>query len=206
MASYREVVGALGALIRLVRRQDQGRVIMGGSTFAYAEQVAHEAQAGIVRPIGWTPFERAAMRPADAALRPNGDPNLRAPEIWVNSRYQVLKTDMGNGIIYLSVKRHDQEAIWSWRDLQRIKNELVGPECEGLQMFPAESRKLDEANQYHLWVHADPACRLTFGHHGPRMVADPIAGSGAGQVPFDPDDPFGPGYAPPAAAPAMETR
>jgi hypothetical protein len=39
-----------------------------------------------------------------------------------------------------------------WRDLQAIKNQLCGDEAEAIQLFPAESRVVDTANQYHLWV------------------------------------------------------
>jgi hypothetical protein len=37
--------------------------------------------------------------------------------------------------------------VHDWRDLQRIKNQLVGPECEAVELYPAESRKVDTANQ-----------------------------------------------------------
>lgn len=54
-------------------------------------------------------------------------------------------------IWHLSVKRIDKEPIMDWRDLQDIKNKLAGPEVEAIQLFPAESRLVDSANQYHLW-------------------------------------------------------
>jgi hypothetical protein len=77
-----------------------------------------------------------------------------------------------------------------WRDLQRIKNDLVGPECEAVQLFPAESRLVDTSNQYHLYVCNDPAHRVGFGY-GERLVYEGND-HGAVQEPFEdhvrPDD------------------
>lgn len=39
-----------------------------------------------------------------------------------------------------------------WRDLQRIKNELFGPERFAVQVCPPESRLIDQADMYHLWI------------------------------------------------------
>jgi hypothetical protein len=59
-----------------------------------------------------------------------------------------------NGMIvwHLSIKRNDKAPIMDWRDLQDIKNKLVGVETEAIQLFPAESRCVDSANQYHLFA------------------------------------------------------
>lgn len=37
-------------------------------------------------------------------------------------------------------------------DAQRIKNELLGDEYEACELYPAESRLVDGANQFHLWA------------------------------------------------------
>ena len=54
-------------------------------------------------------------------------------------------------IIWLSYKRHDRKSFGDWRIKQHIKNQMVGPECEAIEIYPAESRKMDSSNQYHLW-------------------------------------------------------
>ena len=54
--------------------------------------------------------------------------------------------------MHLSIKRHDKAAVHDWRHLQRIKNELVGPEREAIELYPRESRLMDSANSYHLYV------------------------------------------------------
>lgn len=116
-------------------------------------------------------------------------------ELWKNNRYQVLKRVAGEGpdgtCWHLSIKRLDKGPIHDWRDLQRIKNELVDPEAEAVELYPAESRLVDTANQYHLWT-------MPVGVHFPfgfqeRLVAAESSG-GAVQRPFDepPADAQGP--------------
>jgi hypothetical protein len=73
---------------------------------------------------------------------------------------------------HLSIKRLDQRIVHDWRDLQRIKNEIVGPEYEAVELFPAESRKVDTANQYHLWVINQKGMRFPFGFQEPMVVDD----------------------------------
>jgi hypothetical protein len=80
-------------------------------------------------------------------------------EVLYKSEYYQVAIDKspshgfrGMIIWHLSIKRHDKEPIMDWRDLQDIKNKLVGKEHEAMQLFPAESRCVDSANQYHLWA------------------------------------------------------
>jgi len=53
---------------------------------------------------------------------------------------------------YISIKNRDKTAIHDWRHFQQIKNELVSPECEAVEIYPNEDRLVDTANQYHLFV------------------------------------------------------
>lgn len=55
-------------------------------------------------------------------------------------------------IWHLSIKRNDREPVMDWRDLQAIKTAVCGADVEALQLFPAESRVVDTANQYHLFA------------------------------------------------------
>ena len=71
---------------------------------------------------------------------------------------------------YLSIRRNDREPCDSWRDFQEIKNELCGPEREAVQVYPAESRLVDTANQYHLWVMPE-GMLFPMGFFTDRMVA-----------------------------------
>lgn len=87
-------------------------------------------------------------------------------QFFVNGTYQVnvsyVKSPMGK-MLHISVKRLDNSAIVGWDDLQSIKNMFVGPECEGVEIFPAESRLVNCANQRHLWCFIDPDRRIPIG-------------------------------------------
>ena len=73
----------------------------------------------------------------------------------------------------LSILRHDGQPARDWRDLQEIKTTLVGAEYEAMEMFPAESRVIDVANETHLFaVMTDKLEPVTFhvGRTGRREV------------------------------------
>lgn len=95
---------------------------------------------------------------------------------------QTIKVQEGwPPMVWLSIRRQDRGTAKDWRHFQQIKNELVGPECEAVEMYPAESRLVDTANQYHLWCFAEPGPKWPFGF-GERVTADAAAeGSGAQQ-------------------------
>jgi hypothetical protein len=75
-------------------------------------------------------------------------------ELYVVSVFKNESNDFGVDVPvwHLSIRRQDREACHDWRHFQQIKNEICGPEYEGLELYPAESRVLDAANQYHLYV------------------------------------------------------
>jgi hypothetical protein len=93
-------------------------------------------------------------------------------KIWMNDTYQVNIMELPGDRLHLSIKRRDKLPIHDWRDLQRIKNELVGPENEAVELYPAESRLVDAANQYHLWASKDPTFRFPLGYNT-RLVQGP---------------------------------
>ena len=95
-------------------------------------------------------------------------------EMWVNDLYQVnvrrkvpcgWKDENGNEILitHLSIKNKDRSAKVDWRNFQYIKNQLVGDENEGCEIYPAESRLVDGANQFHLWIFENTQIRFPFG-------------------------------------------
>lgn len=102
--------------------------------------------------------------------------DIHSQEIWLNDCYQVnlRRFDTPAGpMAHLSIKRLDKEPIHDWRDLQQIKNELIGPECEAVELYPAESRLVDSANQFHLWVLLDSSIRFPFGF-SERMTSEDL--------------------------------
>jgi len=121
----------------------------------------------------WTPFTRGRI------IDGTGDPRIDTKETWVNNKYQVFVyrpsfPGMGDvEMVHLSIKLNTREVIRDWRDLQRIKNELCGTACEAVEIFPAEDRLADAANQYHLWV-LEPHRRFPFGFDDGRVVKDVV--------------------------------
>ena len=82
----------------------------------------------------------------------------RDTPLWKNDKYQaalhsvnISIPDIGE-MQHLSIKRLDKEPIHDWRDMQQIKNDIMGPEREAVELYPAESRHVDCANQFHLWI------------------------------------------------------
>lgn len=79
-------------------------------------------------------------------------------EIWMNDEYQVnvdKNPEHGFGDVevwHLSIKRRDRSPIHDWRDLQAIKNAICGHWVEAIELYPAETRVVDTANQYHLFA------------------------------------------------------
>lgn len=85
-------------------------------------------------------------------------------ETWVNDLYQVQKRYLDNGMVHLNIRRRDGAAVLrDWRHFQQIKNELIGEECEAIELYPAESRKVDTSNKYHLYGAPDPEFRFPVG-------------------------------------------
>lgn len=87
-----------------------------------------------------------------------------ATTIWINDTYQVQRREMGGGLVHLNIRRRDGGPILrDWRHFQQIKNELLGAECEAVELYPAESRLVDTSNKYHLWGISDPTVRFPIG-------------------------------------------
>ena len=118
--------------------------------------------------VPWTKFWKATPPPGAPAM-------YAESTIMRNSRYEVLIRDIGNGplgrIKQLSIKTLDKAARHDWRDFQRIKNELIGPQYEAIEIYPAEDRLVDTSNQYWLWVFLD--FKFPFGFDRRLVCEDP---------------------------------
>lgn len=131
------------------------------------------------------PADEAHIQAALADVRltdPEADEAIVRDELlncktYRNDRYQVAVRKYGKDFAHLSIKRIDREPIHDWRDLQTIKNALVGVECEGIELYPAESRRIDGANQYHLWCSTSPLFRFPVGWSEGRQVRDAVEGT-----------------------------
>ena len=198
MPSRHELVDMLAALVRGAKN---GGLQPGGSLLSRASEMISRERRGDPRPIPWRPLERSRLvklspeRIADmvaVAERFGGSADdvrhlladAESAELWINQTYQVmLRHFPETRAAYVSIKRIDQAPLRAWRDIQRIKDQLLGPDCEAVELFPAQGRLVDTANQYHLWGSTDPAYRFPFGFTH-RAVSDDI-GMGEGQAPLE---------------------
>lgn len=138
---------------------------------------AERAESIMYAVTPWTPFQKGTVHPD--VLAEGFD------QCWKNSRYTVLQREVQSphgDLVHLSIKRNDRSPLHDWRDLQRIKNEILGDDEEAMELYPAESRLVDAANQYHLWCFM--GMRAPFGYDVERCVMEEN-GEGAKQRPFE---------------------
>lgn len=140
----------------------------------------------------WEPFKQGTHQSIapDPALRDKLEKKSASDtQIFRNNLYTVhrrtvpLRDTTGaqvGTIIHLSIHDHPRSTRRDWRHFQKIKNELIGPEEEAFELYPAESRLVDISNEWHLWC--IKGVRLPVGY-GERWVsestqADALLGAG----------------------------
>ena len=95
---------------------------------------------------------------------------MKNQAVWANNLYQVNAEFMPGGRVHLIIRRLDKQAIHSWQHFQQIKNELLGPECEAVEVYPKESHLIDEKHHYHLWGFRSPEGSFGIGFKSDRKV------------------------------------
>lgn len=87
---------------------------------------------------------------------------------FTNGKYAVvgrkIHVPAWGEIIHICIRNTGNTDI-PWKEKQKIKNELFGPERVAIEVFPAESDLVDAANMYHLWV-MPKGFKLPFGIGG----------------------------------------
>lgn len=177
--SFRDVTGALGALIRLIGFADNLREVRSSLVMQKAEAEHARAEAGKLDRAPWTPLEPCDGRdPSEAAiaglLAENPDwkradayreiARWNGEEVtWVNSIYQVVVRTTPGQTAHLAITRRDGLPVDSWEDMQRIKAELIGSECEAVELYPADSRAVERSNTRHLWASSVTGYRFPVG-------------------------------------------
>lgn len=114
-----------------------------------------------------TIFKNNVYQVAIRMVAVRGHLSLLAPEQDRTGRPVQRVVSIGT-MRHLSIKRIDRKPVGVERfaHFQRIKNDLVGPEYEAAELYPATSRLTDLANQYHLWALPSKRLRFPFGFIG----------------------------------------
>ena len=89
---------------------------------------------------------------ADEAYRTASQQETYSNDLYVvqidrNCNHGFGESSLPEGMFELTIRRHDREHGLDWRHVQQIKNQLVGDECEMVELYPAESRLRDSANR-----------------------------------------------------------
>jgi hypothetical protein len=72
--------------------------------------------------------------------------NIYSVQVFARAREGMTEA------LHLVIRRHDEEEIRGWSDLQRIKNEIAGSDRVAVEIYPREEDVIDEANLRHLFV------------------------------------------------------
>ncbi len=125
-------------------------------------RAALAAEAKALKTGAWGPWERFDGAP----IIGNGWVR-RITHVFRNRCYVVMVRPFdapGLGAMQHFAIRAVSSLEPPWRNLQRIKDELAGPELFAVQVCPPAADMVDGADLYHLWIY--PAgYRPTFGLH-----------------------------------------
>lgn len=107
--------------------------------------------AGDTAAAAWGKWEDLTHRiPEAEAQGLRTYPNLL--RVFTNDVYVVQLFGEADGIVRLLVRCRAVAPVRSWVDLQRIKNDLVGPDRVAFEVYPQAGCSVDQAHVYHLWV------------------------------------------------------
>lgn len=69
--------------------------------------------------------------------------------------YDNCQTTHGPAIQVLIQNHFDEPIKNHWAEIQRIKNEVFGPEVTAIEYFPAESELVNQHNIYWIFIYPD---------------------------------------------------
>ncbi len=78
-----------------------------------------------------------------------------------NRVFAVLVRIDATGVVHLAVSSLSGVRP-TWPEMQRIKDEIAGPDATAIEVYPPSAHVVDEADMFHLWVLRG---KLPFGLH-----------------------------------------
>lgn len=142
-----------------------------------------EQIAKLIKSETMTPLERAEMDipTVEEAMTATGCSREEAQEridwmksqsVWVNNLYQVNVEYLPNSQAHAIIRRLDRQPVHNWVHFQEIKNQVLGKECEAVEIYPRESALVDAKHHYHLWGFRTPEGTFNLGFKNRDVVAD----------------------------------
>ena len=125
--------------------------------------IGHDAMAHLPR------GQRTAILAEEAKRRKSGQwgswqeitfpPGTVGPKGWVAEItrahkcrvFSVLDRMDASGARHLAVTSLS-EIRPTWHEMQRIKDEIAGPDATAIEVYPPKSEIVDDANMFHIWV------------------------------------------------------
>lgn len=80
-----------------------------------------------------------------------------------NRVFSVLDRTLPNGVRHFAVASLSGIRP-SWREMQRIKDDLAGQDATAVEVYPPRNQIVDEADMFHIWILPQP---LTFSLSSP---------------------------------------
>jgi hypothetical protein len=94
------------------------------------------------------PFERFQVPP-------ELEPGKSSEAAFADGTYVVIAYHWvfgGADWVQLSVRRHDHKPLRDhWAVLMAIKDQILGPDAEAVELYPSRVRLVDVEHTYHLW-------------------------------------------------------
>lgn len=105
----------------------------------------------------WGEWETIHLAPGQAGTGWAG----QCHQVRRNRAFAVLVRLDVTGIVHLAVSSLSGVRP-TWPEMQRIKDEIAGPDATAIEVYPPKADVVDEADMFHLWVLRG---KLPFGLH-----------------------------------------
>ena len=97
----------------------------------------------------WGTWERIEVEPGDLTESDGWTAEVRV--VFRNDVFAVLTRLAFGGVVHFAVSSLTGIRP-SWHEMQRIKDELAGPEKTAVEVYPPKDEIVDGSDMFHIWV------------------------------------------------------
>jgi hypothetical protein len=76
-------------------------------------------------------------------------------DVWTNDWLVVTVHSVANSEMLHVTYRTALGAELGWKEKQRLKDQIFGPDRVAVEVYPRTAEIVDQANMYHLWVYPE---------------------------------------------------